>query len=139
MCTSPVSIAFESITEVEISNVAIISCGSGNTHCALNVSLVQHFVFRNVTLFNSANVAFMVSDSNGLLSGSEFISNLGTGMKAINSTVTFEKFNTFLSNFAGGVAINDSTLNFDGLVTFSNNTARYGGGISAERSVINCC
>ena len=137
-CTSPDSFLFEDISNLEILNTAIVSCGGGGSSGALQVRSVQQFNFSNVTLQESAGVSLNVQDSNGLVTGARFIGNTGTGMNIANSRVVFEGNNTFSDNLDGGIASYDSTLQFIGVNQFTNNTATSGGGISAISSTINC-
>ena len=137
-CTSPASFLFEDISNLEITNTAIVSCGGGGSSGALQVRSVQQFNFSNVTLQESAGVSLNVQDSNGLVTGARFIGNTGTGMNIANSTVVFEGNNTFSDNLDGGIASYYSTLVFSGVNQFTNNTATSGGGISAISSTINC-
>ena len=137
-CTSPASFLFKDISNVEITNTAIVSCGSGGSSGAVQVRSVQQFNFTNVTLQESAGVSLNVQDSNGLVTGARFIGNTGAGMNIANSTVTFQGNNAFSDNLDGGIASYYSTLQFIGVNQFTNNTATRGGGISAIRSTINC-
>ena len=137
-CTSPASFLFQDISNLEIRNTAIVSCGGGGSSGAVQVRSVQQFDFSNVTLQESASVSLSVQDSNGLVTGARFIGNTGAGMKTTNSTIVFEGSNTFSDNLDGGIASYDSTLQFIGLNQFTNNTATSGGGISAISSTINC-
>ena len=137
-CTSPASFLFEGISNLEIRNTAIVSCGGGGSSGALQVRSVQQFDFSNVTLQESASISLNVQDSNGLVTGARFIGNTGTGMDIANSTVAFEGNNAFSDNLDGGIASYDSTLEFIGVNQFTNNTATSGGGISAISSTINC-
>ena len=136
--TSPASFLFEDISNLEISNTAIVSCGGGGNSGALNIRSVQHFNLSNVTLQESAGVSLNVWDSNGLVTEARFIGNTGAGMNIANSTVVFEGNNTFSDNLDGGIASYYSTLEFIGVNQFTNNTATRGGGISAISSIINC-
>ena len=136
--TSPASFLFEDISNLEISNTAIVSCGGGGNSDALNIRSVQHFNLSNVTLQESAGVSLNVWDSNGLVTEARFIGNTGAGMNIANSTVVFEGNNTFSDNLDGGIASYYSTLEFIGVNQFTNNTATRGGGISAISSIINC-
>ena len=137
-CTSPASFLFEGISNLEITNTAIVSCGGGGSSGAVQVRSVQKFDFSNVTLQESASVSLNVYDSNGLVTGARFIGNTGAGMNIENSTVVFEGNNTFSDNLDGGIASYNSTLQFSGVNQFTNNTATSGGGISAISSTINC-
>ena len=138
-CTPPASFLFEDISNLEIRNTAIVSCGGGNSSDALQIRSVQQFIISNVTLQESASVALNVQDSNGLVTEARFIGNTGAGMNITNSTVYFEGNNTFSDNLDGGIAsYNCSTLQFSGVNQFKNNTATNGGGISAISSTINC-
>ena len=137
-CTSHASFLFQDISNLEIRNTAIVSCGGGGSSGAVQVRSVQQFDFSNVTLQESASVSLSVQDSNGLVTGARFIGNTGAGMKTTNSTIVFEGSNTFSDNLDGGIASYDSTLQFIGLNQFTNNTATSGGGISAISSTINC-
>ena len=137
-CTSNASFLFEEINNLEITNTAIVSCGGGGSSSALQVRSVQHFIFSNVTLQESASISLNVQDSNGLVTGARFIANAGAGMNITNSTVAFDGNNTFSDNLDGGIASYDSTLQFIGVNQFTNNTATRGGGISAISSTINC-
>ena len=138
-CTSPASFLFEGISNLEITNTAIVSCGGGDSSGAVQVRSVQQFNFNNVTLQESAGVSVNVQDSNGLVTGARFIGNAGAGMNITSSTVAFEGTNTFSDNLGGGIASYDSTLQFIGVNQFTNNTATTkGGGISAISSTINC-
>ena len=136
--TLPASFLFEDISNLEISNTAIVSCGGGGNSGALNVRSVQYFNLSNVTLQESAGVSLNVQDSNGLVTEAKFIRNTGAGMNIANSTVVFEGNNTFSDNLDGGIASYYSTLEFIGVNQFTNNTATRGGGISAISSTINC-
>ena len=137
-CTSPASFLFEGISNLEISNTAIVSCGGGGSSGALQVKSVQQFDFSNVTLQKSASVSLNMQDSNGLVTGARFIGNTGAGMNIAKSTVVFDGNNTFSDNLDGGIASYDSTLQFIGENRFTSNTATSGGGISAISSTINC-
>ena len=137
-CTSPASIHFEDISNLEIRNTAIVSCGGGGSSGAVQVKSVQQFDFSNVTLQETAGVSLNVQDSNGLVRDAKFIGNTGTGMDIAKSTVVFEGNNTFSDNLDGGIASYYSTLEFIGVNQFTNNTATRGGGISAISSTINC-
>ena len=137
-CISNASFLFENISNLEITNTAIVSCGGGGSSGALQVKSVQQFNFSNVTLQDSAGVSLNVQDSNGLVTGARFIGNTGTGMNIMNSTVAFEGTNTFSDNLDGGIASYNSTLEFIGVNQFTNNTATSGRGISAISSTINC-
>ena len=138
-CTSPASFLFEDISNLEIQNTAIVSCGSGGSSAgALQVRSVQKFDFSNVTLQESASVSLNVQGSNGLVTGARFIGNTGAGMNIKKSTVAFGGNNTFSDNLDGGIASYDSTLQFIGVNQFTNNSATSGGGISAISSTINC-
>ena len=137
-CTSPASFLFEGISNLEIRNTAIVSCGGGGSSGALKVRSVQQFNVSNVTLQESANVSLNLQYSNGLVTGARFIGNAGAGMNITNSTVVFEGNNTVSDNLDGGIASYDSTLQFLGVNQFTNNTATSGGGISAISSTINC-
>ena len=138
-CTSPASFLFENISNLEIRNTAIVSCGGGGSSGAVQVKSVKQFDFNNVTLQESANISLNVQDSNGLVTGARFIGNAGAGMNIANSTVAFEGTNTFSDNLDSGIASYDSTLEFIGVNQFTNNTATInGGGISAISSTINC-
>ena len=138
-CTSPASFLFENISNLEIRNTAIVSCGGGGSSGALQVRSVQQFNISNVTLQESTSVSLNVQDSNGVATGARFIGNTGAGMKTTNSTVVLEGNNTFSDNLDGGIASYHSTLEFIGVNQFTNNTATInGGGISAISSTINC-
>ena len=137
-CTSPASFLFEGISNLEIRNTAIVSCGGGGSSGAVQVKSVKQFDFSNVTLQESASISLNVQDSNGLVTGARFIGNTGAGMKTTNSTVVLEGNNTFSDNLDGGIASYNSTLQFIGVNQFTNNTATSGGGISAISSTINC-
>ena len=138
-CTSPASFLFENISNLEIRNTAIVSCGGGGSSGALQVRSVQQFNISSVTLQESASVSLNVQESNGLVTGARFIGNTGAGMKTTNSTVVLEGNNTFSDNLDGGIASYHSTLEFIGVNQFTNNTATInGGGISAISSTINC-
>ena len=60
--TSPASFLFEDISNLEIWNTAIVSCGGGGSSGALQVRSVQKFDFSNVTLQESASVSLNVQD-----------------------------------------------------------------------------
>ena len=137
-CTSPASFLFEDISNLEIRNTAIVSCGGGGSSSALQVRSVQKFNISNVTLQESASVSLNVQDSNGHVTRARFIGNAGAGMKIKDSRVVFEGKNTFSDNLDGGIASHYSTLQFIGVNQFTNNTATSGGGISAISSTINC-
>ena len=137
-CTSPASFLFQDISNLEIRNTAIVSCGGGGSSGAVQVRSVQKFNFSIVTLQESAGVSYNAQDSNGLVTGARFIGNAGTGMNIANSRVVFEENNTFSDNLGGGIASYNSTLEFIGVNQFTNNTATSGGGISAISSTINC-
>ena len=137
-CTSPASFLFEDISNLEITNTAIVSCGGGGSSGAVQVRSVQQFDFSNVTLQESAGVSLNVWDSNGLVTEARFIGNTGAGMNIANSRVVFEGKNTFSDNSGGGIVSYYSTLEFIGVNQFTNNTATRGGGISAISSIINC-
>ena len=136
-CASPASFLFEDISNLEITNTAVVSCGGGGSSGALQVRSVQQFDFSNVTPQESAGVSLNVQYSNGLVTGARFIGNTGTGMNIAKSTVVFEGNNTFSDNLDGGIASYYSTLEFIGVNQFTNNTATSGGGISAISSTIN--
>ena len=138
-CTSPASFLFQDISNLEIRNTAIVSCGGGGSSGAVQVKSVQQFDFNNVTLQESASISLNVQDSNGLVTGARFIGNAGAGMSITNSTVVFEGTNTFSDNLDSGIASYHSKLEFIGVNQFTNNTATTkGGGISAISSTINC-
>ena len=137
-CTSPASFLFEDISNLEIRNTAIVSCGGGNSSGALQVQSVQQLNIINVTLQENVGVSLLVQDSNGLLRNTMFFGNTGAGMNITNSTIVFEGSNTFSDNLDGGIALYRSTLQFCGVNQFINNTATSGGGISAISSTINC-
>ena len=137
-CASPASFLFEGISNLEIRNTAVVSCGGGGSSGALQVKSVKQFDFNNVTLQESANISLNVQDSNGLVTGARFIGNAGAGVNITNSTVVFDGNNTFSDNLDGGIASYDSTLEFIGVNQFTSNTATSGGGISAISSTINC-
>ena len=61
----------------------------------MQVRSVQQFDFSNATLQESASVSLNVQDSNGLVTGARFIGNAGAGMDITNSTVVYERTNTF--------------------------------------------
>ena len=132
------SFLFKNISNLEITNTAIVSCGGGGSSGAVQVRSVQQFNFSNVTLQESAGVSLNVQDSNGLVTEARFIGNAGAGMNITNSTVVFEGTNTFSDNLDGGIASYDSILQFIGVNQFTKNTATRGGGISAISSTISC-
>ena len=138
VCTSPASITIESIFNLEISFMAVFSCGSGSSSGAIHVQLVEDFQLSNVTFQNSMDVSLKVCGSNGVLRGTQFIDNMGVGVNITRSTVRFKGGNCFLRGHGGGVVSYGSTLIFSDFLMFASNIAENGGGILAERSIIYC-
>ena len=137
-CTSPTSFLFEGIYNLEIRNIAIVSCGSGNSSSAIQVRSVQQLDVTNVTLQESAGESLNVQDSTGRLTGVRFTGSTGAGLNIVTSTILFEGSNTFSDNLNGGITSYCSTLQFSGVNQFARNIAKNGGAISATNSTINC-
>ena len=140
-CTSPASFLFEGISNLDVRNTAIVSCGGGGSSGAVQVRSVQQFIISNVTLQESACDSLNVQDSKGLVTGARFIGNTGAGLNIENSEIKFEGSNTFSDNLRHAISSYNNTLQFIGVSQFTNNTNFFlgsdGGAILAIRSTIN--
>ena len=122
---------------VEISNIAITSCGNmHSTGGALHLKSVKQFTLNNVTLQESLTTSLSIHDSIGSVREARIIKNSGTGIVISNSTVELNGNNYFSDNIDSGITSLYSELVFSETNKFTNNKAIVGGGFFANRSSI---
>ena len=148
ICSKPSSVAIYNVSEVYISSLAFISCGSNFIGAAISLNRVPSSEILNCKFSSNINGiggALAIESSRVNLSGNSFANNIATSthgggvyMKDSTANVSGNIFiNNTASGWGGGVYLQNSTVNFNRNM-FTNNTASYGGGIHANSdSIVN--
>ena len=137
-CSSYAGFAFSTIYKVRIDGLAFVSCARSGTaqnsygthsptYYGLHLQSVQTAEIIDCTFQDSYGSALGVVDSHVVLRGNRFLNNCRL---CSNERCRNYNFQGPIC-YGGGVFVDGSNLNITGCSSFSNNTAWYGGGVSA--------
>ena len=145
VCSQEASISFDLISELFITDIALVSCGSYSSYTA-SVRLSRAFQtgITNCIFQGGQNGALKIFDSNVHLShckfDNNFAINFGGAVYIVRSYVNISE-NLFTNSSAtsadgGGVYIEDSTANISGNCFINNHAKQGGGGVYLETSTV---
>ena len=143
-CSQQANLAFTSIAELLITDIALVSCGSPFTS---SVRLDQVFLagIGNCIFQGGRNGALFVTNSNVHISNSKIENNSANhsagGALAIESSHVYILGSSFTNNIAsstngGGVYMKDSTANISGNIFVNNSAKQQGGGVYIKNSMV---
>ena len=140
ICDSHVGFTFSNIHRVSIDGLAFVACarssvihllyGTYTTYYGLHLQSVQTAEITDCTFQESYGSAVGVVDTHVVLRENNFLNNCRLCSNGRCDGYNYQGTRCY----GGGVFVQRSNLSISGNTTFSNNSARYGGGVSAWHS-----